>query len=53
MLGIQLLVRLGIAVVASGETEKSGFVISHRRAQIDIGMALIAARLAALDNHRT
>ena len=49
MLGVQLFVRLGIAVVAPGETEKSSLVVGHRCAQINIGMALVAARLAALD----
>ena len=51
MLGVQLLVRFSIAVIAPGETEKSGFVIRHRRAQINIGMALVAAGLTALDDH--
>ena len=51
MLGIQLFVRFSIAVIAPGEPEKSGLVIRHRRAQINIGMAFVAAGLAALDDH--
>src|SRR5688572_11351265 len=51
MPGVQLLVGFLVAIVASGEPIKFGFVIRHRGAQINIGMPLDASRLAPLDRH--
>src|SRR5262249_176590 len=39
------------AIVAAGQPIKFGVVIRHRRAKVDIGMALDTSRLTALDDY--
>src|SRR5262245_36162270 len=51
VLSVELLVGLDVAIVAAGQPIKFGVVIRHRRAKVDIGMALDTSRLAALDDH--